>query len=283
MTEKELKQHIQRNFPRENEKCEWKEFKFLKHSVSGRIGEDLVSYISSIANMKGGQIIIGIKDKTLDIVGIEDFAGYSIENIRYRIISNCSNLNSENFYVEEIVCSDSQKVVWIFHVPKHQFRLPVYAHKKAWQRIDDNLVEISHARLNSILGEVRLFEDWTTAIVAGATIEDLEEEAIDKARKEFIKRNPKYNEEIVFWDNTKFLDKSKLTIKSKITRTALILLGKEESEHYLGAFVKIRWNLKTIENQDKDFEIFSIPLILNVDKVYAKIRNLKYTYLLDGT
>jgi len=283
MTEKELKQHIQRNFPRENEKCEWKEFKFLKHSVSGRIGEDLVSYISSIANMKGGQIIIGIKDKTLDIVGIEDFAGYSIENIRYRIISNCSNLNSENFYVEEIVCSDSQKVVWIFHVPKHQFRLPVYAHKKAWQRIDDNLVEISHARLNSILGEVRLFEDWTTAIVAGATIEDLEEEAIDKARKEFIKRNPKYNEEIVFWDNTKFLDKSKLTIKGKITRTALILLGKEESEHYLGAFVKIRWNLKTIENQDKDFEIFSIPLILNVDKVYAKIRNLKYTYLLDGT
>ena len=58
MTEKELKQYLLRNFPRENEKCEWKEFKSLKHSVSGRIGEDVISYISSISNMKGGQLII---------------------------------------------------------------------------------------------------------------------------------------------------------------------------------------------------------------------------------
>ena len=283
MTEKELKQYLFRNFPRENEECEWKEFKTLKHSISGREGDDIVSYISSIANMNGGQIIIGLKDKTLDIVGIEDFAGYTVENVKFRILGNCSNLNSEDFTVQEIICNDSQKVVWIFHIPKHQFRLPVYAHKRAWQRINDNLIEISHARLNAILGEVRSSEDWTTAIVEGATIEDLEEEAIDKARKEYIKRNPKYIEEILVWDNKKFLDKAKITIKGKITRTALILLGKEESEHYIGAFVKIRWNLKTIENLDKDFEIFSIPLILNIDKLYAKIRNLKYTYLLDGT
>jgi ATP-dependent DNA helicase RecG len=51
---------------------------------------------------------------------------------------------------------------------------------------------------------------------------------------------------------------------------------KGTSEHYLGSFVKIRWNLKTIDNQDKDFEIFSIPIILAVDAVLAKIRNLKY-------
>jgi len=266
MTEKELKQYLFRNFPRENEECEWKEFKTLKHSISGREGDDIVSYISSIANMNGGQIIIGLKDKTLDIVGIEDFAGYTVENVKFRILGNCSNLNSEDFTVQEIICNDSQKVVWIFHIPKHQFRLPVYAHKRAWQRINDNLIEISHARLNAILGEVRSSEDWTTAIVEGATIEDLEEEAIDKARKEYIKRNPKYIEEILVWDNKKFLDKAKITIKGKITRTALILLGKEESEHYIGAFVKIRWNLKTIENLDKDFEIFSIPLILNIDK-----------------
>ena len=37
----------------------------------------------------------------------------------------------------------------------------------------------------------------------------------------------------------------------------MILLGKEESEHYIGSFVKIRWNLRTLDNQDKDYEIFS--------------------------
>ena len=283
MTEKELKQYLQRNFPRENEKCEWKEFKSLKHTISGHEKDDVVSYISAIANMKGGHIIVGVKDKTLDITGISDFAGYTIENIKSRILGNCIHLNSDDFDVEQIVCSDSAKIIWIFHVPRHQFRLPVYAHKKAWQRIDDNLVEISHARLNAILGEVRLSDDWSAGILEGTTIEDLEEEAIEKARKEFIKRNPKYSDEIVNWDTAKFLDKAKLTIKGKITRASIILLGKEESEHFLGSFVKIRWNLKTTDNQDKDFEIFSIPLILNVDKVFVKIRNLKYSYLPNGT
>jgi ATP-dependent DNA helicase RecG len=283
MIEKELKQYLQRNFPRENEKCEWKEFKSLKHAVSGREGEDIVSYISAIANMKGGHIIVGVEDKSLEIIGIRDFSGYTIENIKFRILGNCNNLNSDNFTVEQIVCSDSLKIIWIFNIPKHQFRLPVYAHKKAWQRIDDNLVSLTNARLNAILNEVRVLDDWTVCVVTEATMTDLDEAAIEKARKEFIKRNPKYENDIKTWDNGKFLDKAKLTIKGKITRTALILLGKEESEYFLGSFVKIRWNLKTIDNRDKDFEIFSIPLILTVDQVYAKIRNLKYRYLPDGT
>jgi ATP-dependent DNA helicase RecG len=283
MTEKELRHYLQINFPRENEKCEWKEFKSLKHAVSGREGDDIVSYISAIANMKGGHIIIGIKDKSLEIVGIEDFSGYTIDNIKFRILGNCSNLNSDNFTVEQIVSSDSHKIIWIFNIPKHQFRLPVYAHKKAWQRIDDNLVNLSNARLNAILNEVRVTEDWSSIVLTEASTADLDEVAIEKARKEFIKRNPKYENEIKTWDTNKFLDKAKLTIKGKITRTALILLGKEESEHYLGSFVKIRWNLKTLDHRDKDFEIFSIPFILIVDQVYSKIRNLKYRYLPDGT
>jgi ATP-dependent DNA helicase RecG len=40
---------------------------------------------------------------------------------------------------------------------------------------------------------------------------------------------------------------------------------------------------KTLDNQDKDFEIFSIPLLLSIDEVFKKIRNLKYRYLRDGT
>ena len=59
------------------------------------------------------------------------------------------------------------------------------------------------------------------------------------------------------WGDTDFLNKAKLTIKGRITRTALILLGKDESEHFLDSSVKIRWNLKTLDNHDKDFEIFS--------------------------
>ena len=283
MTEKELQDYLKTNHPLENEKCEWKEFKSLKSAVSGRAGDDVISYISAISNMQGGHLIIGIQDQTHAIVGIQEFADYSIENIKFRIIGNCPNLNPDLFNVKEFVTSDTNKKVWIFYIPKHQFRLPVYAHKKTWQRIDDNLVEISKARLDAILTQVQVNEDWTKIIITEATIEDLDKEAILKARIEFKKRNPKYADDVDNWNDVDFLNKSKLTIKSKITRTALILLGKEESEHYLDSSVKIRWNLKTVDNQDKDFEIFSIPLLLSVDEVFKKIRNLKYRYLRDGT
>lgn len=283
MTEKELQEYLNTNFPIENEKCEWKEFKSLKNSVAGKESNDIISYVSAIANMQGGHLVIGIQDKTLNIVGIQDFAGYTIENIRFRINGNSTNLNIEKFSVQEFITSDTNKTVWIFHIPKHQFRLPVYAHKKTWQRIDDNMVEMTKARLDAIIEQVQVNDDWSKVIVPEATIEDLDSEAIKKARIEFKKRNPKYSNEVDNWKDVDFLNKAKLTIKGKITRTALILLGKDESEHFLNSTIKIRWNLKTIDNQDKDFEIFSIPFLLSIDEVYKKIRNLKYRYLRDGT
>jgi ATP-dependent DNA helicase RecG len=283
MTEKDLQDYLMTNYPLENEKCEWKEFKSLKSAVSGRAGDDVISYISAIANMQGGNLIIGTEDQTHKIVGIHDFSGYTIENIRFRVNGNITNLNIEAFSVEEFITSDTKKIVWIFHIPKHQFRLPVYAHKKTWQRIDDNLVEMTKARLDAILTQIQVNEDWSKVIIQDATIEDLDQEAIQKARIEFKKRNPKYSDEVDNWNDIDFLNKSKLTIKGKITRTTLIILGKEESEHYLDSSVKIRWNLKSLNNQDKDFEIFSIPLLLSIDEVFKKIRNLKYRYLRDGT
>lgn len=283
MKESDLHNYLKENFPQENEKCEWKEFKHLKHAVAGNAGDDIISYVSAIANMKGGHLIIGVEDKTLIVTGIQDFHNYTTQSIRFKILTDCPNLSSEGFEVQEYKTSDSNRTVWIFHIPKHPYRLPVYAHKKCWQRIDDNLVQITQPRLDAILTEMRPIEDWSSVIIDDANARDLDEAAIKKARLEFVKRNPKYKEQEPSWDNAKFLDKAKLTIKGKITRTALILLGKDEAEHFLGSFVKIRWNLKTVDNQDKDFEIFSIPFILTVDEVFAKIRNLKYRYLRDGT
>ena len=283
MTENELHLFLKKNFPKENEKCEWKEFKNLKHSVSGHLGEDIISYISGISNSGGGNLIVGIEDDTLNIVGIQNFHDYNIDNIKFRILGNLTHFDSDNFEVEELKTTDTNKIIWIFKIPKHPFRQCVFAHKKAWQRIGEHLIEIRDERKEAIIYENVLIEDWSKEIIEDATIGDLDENAIIKARQEFIKRNPKYNDDIDAWDNAKFLNKAKLIIKGKITRSCFILLGKEEEEHFLDSAVKIRWNLKTIDNQDKDFEIFSIPLILSVDEIFFKIRNLKYRYLREGT
>jgi len=73
MTETQLQKYLQERYPQENEKCEWKEFKNLKHYIAGHEGDDIISYVSAIANMKGGHLVIGVKDQTLEIAGIQNF------------------------------------------------------------------------------------------------------------------------------------------------------------------------------------------------------------------
>jgi ATP-dependent DNA helicase RecG len=57
-----------------------------------------------------------------------------------------------------------------------------------------------------------------------------------------------------------------------------------ESEHFINpAEAKMRWILKDKDGTEKDYAIFSCPLLLSVDDIFRKIRNLKYRYLRDDT
>jgi len=121
-------------------------------------------------------------------------------------------------------------------------------------------------------------------MVPDAAIDDLDPAAIAKARENYKNKFPHQAHDIDRWDDITFLNKAKVIIKGKITRTAIILLGKPESEHFISpAEAKIRWLLKDVKGNDKDYHIESCPLLLAVDKIYAKIRNLKYRYIKDGT
>ena len=277
MKEQELKEYIAKFYPHENESCEWKEFSNLKHSVSGSAKDDIISYVSAISNMNGGALVIGVKDKSLNITGIKFFHDYTTENLKFRITDLCFGIPSDGLEVTDYITEDTNKTVWIITIPKHNPRKPVYAHGKAWQRIGDSLVEITSERQEEIITEMFVQEDWSAKIIPDATLDDLDSLAIKKAREQYKIRNPKYKAEVDTWDDEKFLNKAKLTIKGKITNTALILLGREESEHFLmPSVMKIRWSLKKHNGENKDYEIFSIPMILAVDELFAKIRNIKY-------
>lgn len=109
-------------------------------------------------------------------------------------------------------------------------------------------------------------------------------EAILKARESYKKKNSHLLDEINEWDDITFLNKAKVCIKSKMTRTAIILLGKPESEHFISpATSKISWILRDKDNIEKDYQHFTCPLLLNTEAVHKKIRNLKYRYIADGT
>jgi len=187
MTSQQLQQYLLHEYPQENARCEWKEFKNLKNSFCGDERNDVISYVSAIANMEGGYLVVGVHDKTLEIVGTDTY-NYDRQKAILRMTERCANLSSEGLDIDEYITDDTQKTVWVIHIPKHLPKRPVYAHDKAWQRIEDSLVEITPERMNAILDEPLVTDtDWSAVIVPNATIDDLDELAIAKAKVMFKK------------------------------------------------------------------------------------------------
>ena len=73
MTEQELQQYLLSKYPKENEECEWKEFKNMKNDFNGKEKDDVISYVSALSNMEGGHLVIGVVDNTLEIVGTNTY------------------------------------------------------------------------------------------------------------------------------------------------------------------------------------------------------------------
>ncbi len=285
MLELELQQYLLREYPQENARCEWKEFKKLKNSFCGDEKDDVISYVSAIANMEGGFLVIGVQDKTLEIVGTDTY-NYDRQKAILRLTERCANLSSEGLDIIEHITSDTLKKVWVICIPKHLPKRPVYAHDKAWQRIEDSLVELTPERLNAILDEP-LFtgSDWSAEIVPNATIDDLDELAIAKARVMFKKVHSRIPaEEVNAWSVTEFLSNAGVMIDGGITRAAIILLGKPVSVFKLRpAVVRVTWSLRDEKQEVIDYEHFTAPFILTVDQILARVRNVTMRELPGGT
>lgn len=288
MTSQELQQYLLREFPQENARCEWKEMKNLKNLFAGDEKNDVISYVAAIANMEGGHLVIGVQDKTLEIVGT-DLSKFNLnaQSAVWKLLEHCTNLSSEGLSIDEYTTEDSHKTVWIIHIPKHLPRRPVYAHKKAWQRVEDSLVEMTQERLAAILEEP-VFEakDWSAEIVPNAVLTDLDELAVAKARVMFKKVHASKipAEEIDAWTVEELLSNSGIMIAGKLTRAAIILLGKPVSVFKLRpAVVEVTWTLRDERQEVVDYEHFTAPFILTVDQILSKIRNLTMRELPGGT
>ena len=285
MQESELQQYLLRNYPQENACCEWKEFKNLKNSFCGDEKDDVISYVSAIANMEGGHLVIGVHDKTLEIVGTDTY-NYDRQKAILRLTERCVNLSTEGLDIDEFITDDTNRKVWVIHIPKHLPKRPVFAHNKAWQRIEDSLVEMTAERMSAILDEPIFSEtDWSAQIVSDAIIDDLDEVAIAKARMMFKKVHSRIPEaEVNAWTVETFLSKCGIMKNGGITRAAIILLGKYESAFKLRpAVAQVTWTRRDEKQDVVDYEHFTVPFILTVDEILSKIENLTMREMPGGT
>lgn len=273
MTAKELQAWLRAQFPKEDERHEWKEWRSLKQNISGRKGEDLVSYVSALANMDGGCVVIGARDKTLEVTGIQDFADYTAENVVHRILGRTPGLPSIGLRIEELQASDTDAIIWLVQVPRHAPRQPVFAHDKAWQRDGDSLTGLREDRRRAILAEHLTGEDWSAVVVPLSTLADLDEAAIAKAREKYFEKHQReaWASQIAQWSVEKLLDKIGLTIHGRITRACLLLLGQPERASALLSPnpVEITWKVPA----ERVAEHFHPPFLLTTTAVAQHIRN----------
>lgn len=283
MTDKELSEILDhlRRLPAETEVVEFKEAKENLHFDS--IGK-YFSALSNEANLKGqphAWLIFGIENKKHGIVGSRYRSNRKdLDSLKGEIANKTTNRIT---FIEIYELTKPEGRVVMFQIPAAPKGLPVAYEGHYYGRDGEALSPLNLEEIERIRSQANA-EDWSAAIVDGSSVDDLDEQALAIARANFKSKFPDKTAEVDSWDTLTFLNKAKLAVKSKITRTTIILLGKEESENFISpAEAKIRWLLKDSRGNDKDYLIVGCPLLLAVDKIYAKTRNSKYRYIKDGT
>jgi ATP-dependent DNA helicase RecG len=262
----------------ENEVVEFKEAK--DNYRKDKLGE-YFSALSNEANLKGlsqAWIVMGVRnDKSIVGTNISDD---QINEFKHEITQHTSPRSS---FVNVHRTVREGKNVLLFEIPPAPRGIPVSWKGHRYGRDGESIGGLNDRELDAIKAQNNMI-DWSAQVIENATMDDLSKEAIDFARIQFIEKNQKLKNDIEGWSDEEFLNKTKLTIRSKITRTTILLLGKQESEHYINpATSRISWILKDGNNIEKDYEHFSCPLLLSVVQVRKKIRNLKYRYIKSGS
>ncbi len=263
---------------------EWIEFKEAKTTFDFEKLGQYFSALSNEANLKGkdfGWLIFGVRDRDKSIVGT-DFCRdrKKLDNLKGEISGHTtSRIGFVEIY--ELDLPDGR--VLMFQIPKAVRGIPTEWKGHCYGRDGDNTVPLSSEKRERIRNQF-VEIDWSAAICLDATLEDLDPSAISRARENFKLKFPDKVPEVDSWSDIVFLNKAKVAIKGQITRTAIILLGREESEHFVSpADIKIRWVLKDSEGNEKDWKVESCPFLLAVDRIYARIRNLRYRYIKEDT
>ncbi len=261
----------------ENEVVEFKE------ASNNYSFNDIGKYFSALgneANIRGKNeawLIFGITNKK-EVLGTNYRNQGSLQSLKREILNGT---NERLTFLEIYTLTISKKRIIVFQIPPAIRGIPTTWNGAAYAREHESVCPLPMNKVDLIRSQIGM--DWSKEVVDEATFDDLDKEAVKKAIELFSKKqsNKKSAQEILEkLSPIDVLNKAGLTIKGKITRTALLLLGKSEASHYFDGFIpRITWTLYNANNTVKAYEHFDMPMLLAVDKAYAKIRNVKYRYI----
>lgn len=265
------------------------EFKEAKSSYdTDKIGR-YFSAISNEANLRQqqyGWLVFGVGEeretKIKKIVGTAYKKGDNslLERFKYEISKDTTN--GMTFYdIIEIFPNVNGKEyrVLMFKIPAAATGIPTDWKTNYYERAGESLVPLKQYKIDAIRSQER--RDWSKQLLEQATIEHLDKDAVVLAREKYKeKMNQEHiSKEVDAMSDEQFLSKIKLMISGKITHAGMLLLGNSDYDYMFQSAPSIMWRLYGADGRDRDYEIFKIPFINVVDKVFAKVRNLTYRYM----
>ena len=256
------------------------EFKRAENSFSE---SDLGKYFSALSNeanlkgVKSAWLVMGVDNNTHSLTSTQFKPSRdSLDALKKKI---ADQVTARLTFDEIYDFKREGKRVLMYQIPAAPQGVPIAYQGHYYGRDGESLVALNLHEIETIRQQAAK-EDWSRQIVAEADLGDLDPEAIAKAKELYLSAHADKKDEIQQWSDEVFLNKAKLTVKGKITRATILLLGKPESEALISPSVaQIKWILKDNNGTERDYQVFTCPFVLAVDQVYAKIRNLKYRYI----
>lgn len=262
------------------------EFKEAKGNYSeDKIGQyfSAISNEANLDNKQYGWFVLGVSEAGVKRpVGTNFKAGKSslLEKFKYTISKGTNDAMTFLDIIElHPVVEGKEQRVLMFKVPAATVGMPTEWKGKYYARSGDSLVPLQQYKVDAIRNQER--RDWSKLVLPGASIKHLDKDMIDFARKQYKERRkqPHIDEEIDSLSPEQFLTKIKLMRNGQVTNAAMILLGNADYDYFFATAPSIMWRLYGANGEIKDSEIFRIPFINVVDKLFAKIRNLTYRYM----
>lgn len=218
---------------------EWIEFKEAKSSYGFEKTGKYFSALSNEANLNGkaaGWLIFGVSDKLPRKIVSSNYrlTHPGLDRLKEEIAKHTNHQTT--FVAIHELALDGKRVV-MFEIPPATRGIPTTWHGIAYGRIHESLDPLALYEIEKIRIQAPQI-DWSAKICEGATLADLDPEAIAFARENYKEKHQKLAKEVDDWSNTSFLTRAHLCRQGKFTNAALLLLGKNEAAHHFSSLVR---------------------------------------------
>lgn len=246
---------------------------------------DIGKYFSAIANeanlraQKFGWLVFGIDDKTRQVIGT-DYKANNSERIQAVSQQISQEMQPTITFRNIFELKHSKGSVVMFQIPAAPKGSPISHNGHHYARAGESLVALGLDKLNEI-NQQEKWIDWSAQVVLEATMDDLDPDAVNKAKQGFVRKTGQRfeNKTLLELSDEDFLNKARLIENGKINRATLLLLGKPESARLLSPHpATMVWSL---EAEERAYEHFYPPFLLTSTQLYQKIRNFQIRILPD--